>query len=490
MSVEEREIHKESWFKSIFKHGKWYILSSIFTKGVGIILLRVYTDYLTPSEYGILESLRTISALLPIFISLYLDAAFVRFYHDYKSDKDILKQLFSSIYWFVLLFGTVVVFLALFSSKFWVSDLLEIPFYPYALLAFIAPLFMQIGQLGIVFLRQSLQAKKTSVIEVISVLINVAVVLPLLIVFDFGVLAKLWANLITALLLFVYYTYYFIRIGLLRITFNKKLLITSLAYSLPLMPNIAAGWIASLSDRLIIAKYVDTSAVGLYSVGYSLGMLLYILQDAITQVLGPISMSGLIRDKSNTEKKIAAISRYLWAFMLFSNFMLFLFSKEILYVFSDEAYSEAYFIIPIVGFMYVLSAQYRLFSSVISFKKKTVYISFAAIFQAVVNLGLNFIFIPMYGYMAAAITSVVSMLVYTLLILFLSQRLNYIELRYDKYLWLGTLLVGFVIISYNFVQQDMGVINLLLKIFIALLAAIIFAIVADWKFIKTKYNAI
>ncbi len=487
MSLEQKEIHEASWFKSIFKHGKWYVLSSIFTKGIGIILLRIYTDYLTPSEYGILESLKTVSALLPIFISLYLDAAFVRFYHDYKSDKDVLKQLFSSIYWFVLLFGTLVVLIALITSKFWMSDLLEVPVYPYALLSFIAPLFMQIGQLGIVFLRQSLQAKKTTIIEVTSVLINISIVLPLLIIFDLGVLAKLWANLVIALLLFSYYTYYFIRIGLLRITFNKKLLITCLAYSLPLMPNIAAGWIANLSDRLIIAKYIDTAAVGLYSVGYTLAMLLYILQNSITQVVVPISMSGLIRDKDNTEKKIARVSLYLWAFMLLANFMLFLFSKEILYVLSNKDYAEAYMVIPIVGFMYVLSAQYRLFSSVISFKKKTVYISFAAIFQALVNLGLNFIFIPMYGYIAAAITSVVSMLVYSFLILFFSQRLNYIKLNYKKYVWLGMLFIGFLVISYSFVQRDIGIINLLLKMLIALLSAIIFAIVTDWKFIKNRY---
>ncbi len=486
MSLEQGDIHKLSWYKTIFKYGKWYILSSIFTKGMGILLLPIYTDYLQPNEYGVIEGFKTASALVIIFISLYLDSAFARFYHEYKSDKNLLRQMFSSMYWFVVFWGFFVTLVVLLTARFWVPDLLGVSVFPYALLAFISPVFLQVGQLGIVFLRQSLQAKKTTVMEVASVLINIVVVLPLLMIFDLGVLAKLWANLATALFLFIYYTYYFVRNNLLAITFDKKLFVICLTYSLPLMPNIAASWIASLSDRLIIAKYIDTTAVGLYSIGCSLATLLYVLQDAITQVVGPISMSGLIQDKSNTEKKIAHISLYLWAFMLFSNFMLFLFSKEVLYIFSNKAYAEAYLVIPVISLMYVFSAQYRLFSSVISFKKKTGYISFAAIFQAVVNLGLNFIFVPVYGYVAAAITSVISMLIYTLLILFFSQRLNYIELNYKKYVWLVLLFVVFLLIGSNFVKQDINSVTILFKILIALLAAVVFAISTDWKFIKKQ----
>jgi hypothetical protein len=101
-------IHKASWLRTITGKGKWYLLSSAMTKGLSILLLPVYTRYLSPSDYGVLNTLTSISQLLPIFVSLYLDAAFGRFYHSMKVDPGQLRRLFSTVYWFVLANGTVV----------------------------------------------------------------------------------------------------------------------------------------------------------------------------------------------------------------------------------------------------------------------------------------------------------------------------------------------------------------------------------------------
>ena len=69
--MNDKEIHKDNWLSKIIKHGKWYILASIISKGINIIVLRVYTEYLTPSDYGILDTLNAIALLLP-FLFLYI----------------------------------------------------------------------------------------------------------------------------------------------------------------------------------------------------------------------------------------------------------------------------------------------------------------------------------------------------------------------------------------------------------------------------------
>ena len=120
----------------------------------------------------------------------------------------------------------------------------------------------------------------------------------------------------------------------------KKTIKKCLLYSLPLAPSIAGSWIAGLSDRLVIAKFVNLDAVGLYSLGFNIAMLLYIVQDAITQVTGPITMSGMVGDKERVKSKIIDFSLVMWAFMLFANFLLFQFSKEIVEIvtyFSDNS---------------------------------------------------------------------------------------------------------------------------------------------------------
>ena len=74
----DQSIHKERWSSSIVKYGKWYLLSSFITKGLGILLLPIYTKYLSPDEYGILQGLNSVANFLPFILSLSLDAAFGR----------------------------------------------------------------------------------------------------------------------------------------------------------------------------------------------------------------------------------------------------------------------------------------------------------------------------------------------------------------------------------------------------------------------------
>lgn len=431
--TKSKEIHKESWQKSIMTHGKWYMLSSLLTKGINILVLRVYTEYLNPSQYGILDTLNSIALFLPFFISLYLDSAFARFYHEYKNDSKKLKQLFSSIFIFVFFFGSFVTVLVLWVSKYWLNDFLEIPLYPYIYLAFIPPLFQQLGSLGLVFLRQSLRSKETVLVEIGSLLVNLIIALPLLILFDFGILAKLWGNFGASLALFLFYLVFFIRKGLLKFTFNKTLLKESLIYSIPLMPAFLGSWLAGLSDRLVIAKHTGVEQVGYYAVGLMLGKLLYMVHDAITQVIGPISISGLIDDNQRTKQKMGTLSSVIWTYMLLLNLMLYVFSKELILIFANKAYNNAAFIIPIIGFSYVLGSQSRIFSSIIMYHKKNWIFSSGGIIQGLLNLLLNLLFIPTFGYIFAAYSTVISFLFYTLWILFWSFKIDKLPFDPKKY---------------------------------------------------------
>lgn len=485
--IKDKGIHKKNWLNSIFRHGKWYMLSSLLSKGINIFVLRIYTAYLTPTDYGILDTLNTIALLLPFFISLYLDSAFGRFFHEYKHDKEKLKQLFSTIFLFVSVFGSLVVFLALIIGRFWVTDLLSIPTYPYLFLAFIPPLFNQLGNLGLIFLRQSLLSKHTTIIEVSSVLINISIALPLLIWADFGILAKLWGNFAMALALFFFYTIFFIRNGLLRLTFNTAMLKESLIFSVPLFPVFAGAWIAGLSDRLVIANYSSLEAVGLYSVGFTVGKLMYVFQDAITQVTGPITMSGLIADKEATKVKIAQVSFYIWSVMLYINFGMFLFADELISIFADVAYNEAKIIIPIVALTYVLGSQQRIFATIIAFHKKNWVISSGGIIQAVINLGLNIIFVPQYGYLAAAFTTLFTMLVYTSWIYFFANKYEPLNLSLNRFTYVF-LIVGAFFYAINSFEFNMSIYSRILYCVLLLIVLLMTNFKKEYHLFKQNLN--
>ena len=448
MSVNS-DIHNNRWSTSVLKYGSWYLLSSVITKGLGILLLPIYTKYLSPSEYGILQGLNSVALFLPFILSLSLDSAFGRYYHEDKNDFKKLQTLYSSVYWFVFIYGFVLLIAAFATSNLWLTDLLEVPVFPYAYLSFIPALLNPLALLGRTFLQQSLETKKSTTLDIISTLVNAGVSVALLVGLNMGVLSRLLGIFAGALFLFAYYHYYFRKLKLLEYTFSWACLKKCLVYSIPLLPAMAGSWISGMSDRLVIAKYCSLASVGLYSLAYQLGQLLYIVGDAITRVLGPLMMSGLVSDKEKSKSKISSSAYLMLIMMLFADIGLYLFADEFIHIFADEKYYEAAFFIPIFGFNYVLGMQQRFPVTIISYQKKTWVLSAGSILSAVVNLGLNVVFVPKYGYEFAVWASVAANLAYCLWAFYWGQKYEHIDYYFGKYVLAFGVFLIFLFAAYE-----------------------------------------
>ena len=153
---------------------------------------------------------------------------------------------------------------------------------------------------------------------------------------------------------------------------------------------------------------------------------------------------------------------------MYINVGMFLFSKELIYIFADSAYSEAHIIIPIIAFSYVLGSQQRIFSTIIAFYKKNWVISTGGIIQAATNLGLNIIFIPRYGYIAAAYTTLISVFLYTFWIYFFSQFYLKISLKHTDYFKVFLLFL-FVVLFHKYLGIDLSFLSRMITYGILLL---------------------
>lgn len=443
------KIKLSPWLKSIFTHSRWYLLASLSTKALAFFLLPIYTLYLTPADYGVLNSLEVIGQLLPVFFSFSLASAFSRFFHEDSQNKVYLQQLFSTVFWFIFFCGIISIGLLLLSAKFWLPSLLDVPVFPYAYVAFTPILFLQLALIGHSFFRQSLQARMVSLILVGSAFVNIGISLFLLIYQDLGVLARLWGNLGAAFFSFIFICWYTIRKKLLSFVFNVALLKKCLTFSIPMIPMVASVWINTVSDRLVIAKYVDMESVGIYSIGFHISTILYFLGDSITQVLSPITMKGLIKDKEKTKQKIQEYAFFLWVFMLFASTFLFFFSKEFIQLLLAKSFQETYKIIPLFASATIFGMQYRLYAQIINYHKKTYLFTFASIGTAIINLCLNLILVPYYGYIAAVWTTLLSSILYSTYIIRKSIQLEYIPLAIEKYAVSFFLFLSLILLSYQ-----------------------------------------
>lgn len=470
-----------SWLASIVKNGRWYLLSSVATKALGLLTLTILTNSLSPAEFGALNTLIALTQALPILLSLYLDSAVARLYHDEKDSRHQLATLYSTVFWFVLVWGglSVVVF-SLVYARFTV-DLASLPM-TYLWIATIPVLLLQLAQLGMIFLRQSFEARAVTKIEVWGALIGTGVTYFLVMMLEAGVLGRLVAIALSAIYVFSYVVWHFVKARLLVFRFDKHKLKASLIYSIPLLPNLVAGWIAGTSDRLIIAKYVDLEAVGLYSLAIAIASLLYVVQDTVTQVTGVKTQMGMSLDRKRTLHILGELSIIMWVGMLFVDYCAVAYSVPMVQLFTGKGYLGAAGLIGACGFIYVLSPQNRILQDIIGFHKKTWIISSGALIMAVCSLALNFYLVPKYGYVVAPYVFIAATVAQTAWLYVWVNQFEKLKLRWGKAVFALTVFLLFV----YFDREQLSVADdgLLLK----MLATGIYAAIT-WFFLKPSLEA-
>src|SRR6187397_3519523 len=93
--------------KELFRHSAIYGLGSIVARVLGVLLLPLYTRYLSPSDYGLLETLVALSAVLTALVAQAMKSAFFRFYFD-SAEPDRRRRVVLTAFWYVMAAGTAV----------------------------------------------------------------------------------------------------------------------------------------------------------------------------------------------------------------------------------------------------------------------------------------------------------------------------------------------------------------------------------------------
>ncbi|MBT3261228.1 oligosaccharide flippase family protein [bacterium] len=395
-------IHSGSHIKTLLKNSSWYFISSILSKGLGIILMPIMTRLLTTTDYGLLSNLNAIIGFVTVFISLYIDSAFNRFYFEHNESQKSLKEYISTFFWFVTFWGAFVTFILIIVSKFYLASLYSIKFFPLLFGASIIPLFIQLAAFGSHYLRNNLKIKLIVIPNLVISILTIIVSIFLIIKFDLGVVGRFYGILLGVFLSFIYFTFILIQKKLIIFYLDKKLIIAGLKYSLPLVPLALSSWITQLSDRIILTYYTDFSETGLYDVAYKASLTLRIFTESIFQVYSPMMISMYTHDKEAFRSKLKKfIPQFNWI-MLFAAFYLAILSKEIIIILTGSKFHSAYTLVPIIVFAYYISSHQKYFGSIFGLKKKTYLSTVGYFLQALINLTLNIIFIPILGKVAAA----------------------------------------------------------------------------------------
>jgi O-antigen/teichoic acid export membrane protein len=221
--------------------------------------------------------------------------------------------------------------------------------------------------------------------------------------------------------------------GLIKLFIFKKYTFKKVfKYAIGYIPLSFSSWIFNLSDRYIITYYVSLAMAGKYSFIMQLTMIIQVIIQAITTAYDPIFM-GLMKDRTKENlEKIKIYFTVMIFLLLFVYLGLVLFLPFMIDIFFPIEYQGDYLLISILSMGFVFLAIRKMFANILVYYKKSLWISMSGYIPAIVNLGLNFIFVPKYGMYAAAWSTLASFFLYGFIVFVMAQKLQKFEFDYVK----------------------------------------------------------
>jgi O-antigen/teichoic acid export membrane protein len=394
----------------LLKHSSNYISAEVLTKGLAFITLPIFTRLMTPDEYGVLSVFVSYVGILAIIFGFGVRGAISRYYYE---DTQDFFEYFSSNFWFVLiaslgLSGIVI----LLSNE--LHDFLNIP---YGMLYFALGITIPqvIFQLYQAYLVAAKKSKKVASLNVTYALISTT--LAIFIMYQMSE-ERYYAKAIgqaIGITVMLSITLWYLK-DHIKFNIEKKHLKYSLVFGIPIVVHLLSQTLLGSFDQIIINQLVGRRETGLYSVAYKIGMIQSIISMGILKSWTPIFYEKL------NENKISDINELAKKYGLLVSFVavvLIFFSQEVITILVDKEYHSALKLIPIIVVSYFFFFLYTMYVNYAFYQKKTKQIALFTIIAGLINVGLNYLLIPKYGYIVAAWTTLVSYM-----ILFILHYLN------------------------------------------------------------------
>jgi len=396
-----------------------YGISGTISRFIAIFLVPLYTRVFTPSDYGIIGSLASLTGLLSTFIVLGLDSASSRWYYDTDS-SDRRRRVISSWFWCQLAVGLIValVFILLAPQ---ISNLL-LGSQEYALLIRLVALAIPLGTCGKVlgnWLRYQRRAWLTAAYFTTTSLTTVCAIFLFVLVLHRGLEGLYQAQLIAAALMAVVAALILRSwIGPRRI--SPGILKEMLRFGLPLVPASVTAWVTASSDRLILPIFQGRAETGIYTVAVSLSSAVALVTNAFQLAWPPFAFSILNEPGSKqVYGKVLSVYALLGSLLCTG---VSLFAPLLLYILTTPQYYSAASCVPFLVFSYLALGGIYIVALGCNIVKKSMPIATSTFLGAGVNTVLNLTLIPTLGKDGAAIATMVAYLSAVVYLYFVSQK--------------------------------------------------------------------
>jgi len=385
----------------------------------GIILLPFLTKYLGIYDYGVWAQIMVTVSLFTPIVTLGLPFSLVRFLAGEKNKKEIREGIYSVLFLIFAIGLIISLFLIIFSRP--VSSFLGSEYDLIIILAFLV-LFECLNSVFLNVLRAFQEIKKYSFFIIFQNFGGIGLV-AIAIILNYGLLGAVFSLLIINLIIFLILGGMIIKGAGFELP-NFSRIKQYLSFGVPTIPGNLGFWVVQSSDRYLIGYFLGITSVGYYAAGYTLGNILMLFLTPLSFLLTPVLSKLYDENKINEVKICLSYSlKYFLMVAIPSVFGLSVLARQLLTILSTtEIASQGHLITILITISILFFGGRVVTSQILALVKKTNISSTIWISAAIVNFGLNFIFIPHFGILGAAITTLIAFTLAFSLTLFYSSR--------------------------------------------------------------------
>ncbi|PWK53715.1 oligosaccharide flippase family protein [Pleionea mediterranea] len=387
----------------MLKNSSLYAIAIYARSAASFLMLPIYTQFLTPKDYGLIEILSMIIDVVALIIGLRLAPSIIRLFQE-KHDR---SAIVTTAYLMGIISSAIGMGILYFSATSLSIKLLGTADYTLMLQIFVLSLFsMILSEVFFAILRASEKAKNYLIFSMIKLTLQISLNIYFIAILKLGVIGFIYSSVLTGLTLILLQAFYIIKNYQFKPNLNIAKFIVS--FSLPIALGAGIEFIIAYSDRFFIHHYLDLSAVGVYALAYKFGFLVLLVSwSPLSMAWEPLAYRAVKEQRSNSFFN----DHFYLIFACVCTVMLGigLFSPMVISIMAHESFHIASMFIPLITLAYLIQAYGDFFKLGYMYANKTKYQLYATIIGAIGALLSYYFLIPSLGIWGAALGTLIAL---------------------------------------------------------------------------------
>lgn len=441
----QQTVHMNQQLLRLGRNAFTYGLGGLLGRFMSLLLLPLFTAYLTPLDYGITGMVGMLNMFLAPVMGLGLGVSTGIVYFEEDDPNRKAEAIGTALFLLTVASAVTLVVCWIWAPQLSLA-LFQTPQHAiYIKLSVLsACLYNTVGVVGQMFLQFEERSKTFVKLTLVSVLSGILFSLVLVVGMGRGVLGMLESGVLVPLLMMPLYGLQLRRLPLrVRWPIAKELL----RLGLPMVPSFGFLFVLMQTGRYLLQYFHGLEAVGIYSIGFNLGMLMDLFVSGFASAWHPYFMS-FINKREEAGPLFGRVTTYYCLGMGAITLLFFVLAKPLVLIMTQPAFHEAYRIVGWCATAHFFRGIFLLLLPPVYYSKEVRAVVLVQGVTALVTVGLGWVLISAGGFTATAIVLACGGVLLAVLQFFwnLSRRRNYLDISFE---WgrLGSIALVFTMVA-------------------------------------------